>query len=85
MQWIAGESPAEWPGALAIPRGDELFYRRAEFVGRAEATVAQTMALENAEEQLHLVDPGRVLRRVMEDGAVIVAGVWRLQRCRRAA
>ena len=37
--------------------------------------MAQALALENAEEQLHLIDPRRVLGRVVEEEAMIVAGV----------
>src|SRR5262245_28247157 len=72
------ESPAKRPGPLTNPRGHVLPDCRAEVVGRGEAAVAQTLALKNAEEQFHLVDPGRVqlTRCTLGDRRVSVEAPW---------
>src|SRR5262245_13242142 len=75
LQRVAGKSPAERGGAVAIPRGDELLYRRPQCRRGGKAAVAQALTLKNAEEQLHLIDPRRVLGRVVEEEALIVPGV----------
>jgi hypothetical protein len=64
-------------GPVAVPGSDEGQHGRAQLLGRPKAALAQALALEDAEEELHLVHPGRVFGRVMEDEAVAVAGVER--------
>jgi len=77
LQRIAGERPPERMRPVAVPGSDELQDRRAERGSRAEAAVAQALTLQEAEPQLHLVHPGGMLGRVVEDEALAVAGVER--------
>jgi hypothetical protein len=75
LQRIAGESPPEGMGPVAVPRCDERHHRRPELHGGAEAARAHALPLQDAEEQLELVHPRGVLRRVVEHEAMVVAGI----------
>lgn len=80
LQGIAAEAPPEGVGSFAVPVVYEAEERRAQLGQGMEVSVPQALPVHDAEEHLDLVDPGRVLGRVVEDEASAVAGVNRDQR-----
>ncbi len=62
-------------GSFLVPKGDEAEERCAQLVLGVKVAVSQALTVHDAEEQLHLVDPRRVLGRVVEDKALTIAAV----------
>ena len=66
LEWAAVVGPAEWWGAtvVVLDEGDDAV---GEFVAAGELAVAQQSAFEDREEQLDLVEPRGVGRRVVQE------------------
>jgi hypothetical protein len=93
-QRIPGESPPKGMSPIPVPRREERHHRRPKFRGRVETPRAQTLPPQGAEEQLDLVHPGGVFRRVvqtkssptgrdhgtrgMQEAEIVLAGTRRL-------
>jgi hypothetical protein len=74
LQRIAGESPPEGMGPVAVPGGEERQYRRPELCRGVKAPRAQTLPLQDAEEQLDLVHPRGMFRGVVSPSLSLEIG-----------
>src|SRR5215469_15127522 len=74
MKWLSEVGPSEWFGHGAIEVGDEGQHFIAEIVSGGEVAASQNLTDQNAQPQLHLVQPRRVLRRVVKDHLVRSVG-----------
>jgi len=75
LQRVPAEFPTEGVGSFLVPKGDESEESCAQLVLGVKVAMSQALTVHDAEEQLHLVDPRRVLGRVVEDKALIIAAV----------
>src|SRR6266516_4961543 len=70
MEWLALVGPLERLGHGAIEVGDEVQHLVAEIVNGSKVASSQQLADQNTQPEFDLIQPGRVLRRVMEDNVV---------------
>ncbi len=70
MQWLSEVGPLEGFGHRAIEVSDEVQHVAPEIVSGGEIASPQQLADQDTQPKLDLVQPGRVLRRVMEDDFV---------------
>src|SRR5437762_7453613 len=70
MKWLSLVSPLERLGHGAIEVRDEGQHLVLEIVSGGEIASPQQLPDQYAQPKLHLIQPGRVLRRVMEDNFV---------------
>lgn len=73
LEGFAGVGPVEGVGHRGVVVGDELSELGLEFWHRGEVAATQAFALQDAEEDFDLIEPGTVFRQV--DEADAVAGV----------
>src|SRR6266566_4955215 len=83
MEWLSLVGPLERLGHGAIEVRDEIQDFVSEVVSGGEVASPQQLTDQYAQPKLHLVQPRRVLRRVMEDDAVRGVGQKRGSRCHR--
>src|SRR6266536_5429780 len=83
MEWLSLVGPLERLGHGAIEVGDEVQHLVPEIVSGGEIASPQQLTDQYAQPKLHLVQPRRVLRRVMEDDTVLLVGQKRGSRCHR--
>ena len=62
LEGLAGVGPVEGVGHRGVVVGDELSELGLEFGHRREVAPAQALALQDAEEDFDLIEPGTVLR-----------------------
>src|ERR1700730_15300762 len=67
MEWLALIGPLEGFGHGAVEIVDKRQHLSAQIVNGAEVAAPQELAHQDAEPDLHLVHPGGVLGRVVED------------------
>ena len=63
----------KWMSLVLIPIVDVGQDRVTQLLCGVEASVGQALALQDAEEQLYLIDPGGVFGRVVKDEAIAMA------------
>src|SRR5947209_3314541 len=67
MQRLSEVGPFEWLGHRAIEVGDEVQDFSSQIFGGGEVAAPQELADQDTESKVHLIEPRRVLRRVVED------------------
>src|SRR5437879_5937277 len=83
MKWLSLVGPLERLGHGAIEVRDEVQHLVPEIVSGGEVASPQQLTDQYAQPQLHLVQPRRVLGRVMEDDSVRSVDQKRGSRCHR--
>src|SRR2546430_6695268 len=73
LEWSAVVCPAERPGAFVVVV-DERENFRGEVIDRGELAVADQPALQDREEQLHLVQPRRVGGSAVQEHVMMRTG-----------
>ena len=82
---LAGVGPVEGMGHRSVVVVDEVSELIVEFWHRGEAAAAQAFAMDDAEDDLNLIEPRTVFREVREPNAMarigekFAAAGWRLQ------
>ena len=84
MQRFPEVGPLEWLGHGAIEIGDEVQHLVLEIVGGSEVASPQQLTDQDTQPQLDLIQPGRMLRRVVEDDATAAGAGSRHRGCRRS-
>jgi len=70
MQRLPKKGPLEWLGHRAIEVSDEIEHLVPQIVKRGEIATSEQLTNQDTQPELHLVQPRRMLRRVMKDDFV---------------